>query len=755
MMNSPHSSNDALNPYRRTVPEKKLSNSSLRYSIDSNCPPKRINPIIHDESLLPLQEALIRQAPFIAILALLIYVAMLVFLWAMPAVFESSSKIIVNPPGSETFALVVTPQKQSEPDDIETQAEVLRSDGLALKVVRKLRLDLHPVILKKDYLEKLIETIHADAIVQLLQHESNGSRFEPGGIQVKAEELRGVEYIRKHMTVSPLRNSRVIEIKVRSSDRRLPAAIANELTRELIEDSYLVRDADVTTSSKWLQNELKEIGQRAATSRAAVRKFRTNHQIVDPDDKLDVFSAKLKELIHYKALSESESISLKATLSAVSSSEITSVPQFLDNKITQELLNKITDVSTQLTQASVYYEDNHPNILQLRNQLAELRAELSLHQKRYVEQLGAAYQAAEARSKSLGIEIQREEHLVGGISDYAALRREAEADENLYYTLYASFREAGLSAGSKSVNIRLVDMAIIPITPVWPSFLLVLPMGLAAACVGGVAAGLARNGLDSSVRSKNDLKNVVGAESVILVPMNTSVRHTNRAKSFYQRCLGRRAFDSYTIDKFLLRQPASVAAESIRSLMSSMLLSEQNKFANVLLVTSSFPKEGKTTIAFNLAAALSQKGPTCLVNADLRKAEADDVSGIFTYYKDAASAEEIQMQCDGAEHLRCVNSGRGEESPINVLVSDKFQNLILRIRKAYRFVVIDSPPLLGYADARVLAAMADFAILVCFEGHTRRKSVENAAAVLSELSVPIVGVALNGAKRWRSVYGCY
>ncbi len=189
--------------------------------------------------------------------------------------------------------------------------------------------------------------------------------------------------------------------------------------------------------------------------------------------------------------------------------------------------------------------------------------------------------------------------------------------------------------------------------------------------------------------------------------------------------------------------------------MSSMLLSEQNKFANVLLVTSSFPKEGKTTIAFNLAAALSQKGPTCLVNADLRKAEADDVSGIFTYYKDAASAEEIQMQCDGAEHLRCVNSGRGEESPINVLVSDKFQNLILRIRKAYRFVVIDSPPLLGYADARVLAAMADFAILVCFEGHTRRKSVENAAAVLSELSVPIVGVALNGAKRWRSVYGCY
>ncbi len=673
----------------------------------------------------------------------------------MPAVFESSSKIIVNPPGSETFALVVTPQKQSEPDDIETQAEVLRSDGLALKVVRKLRLDLHPVILKKDYLEKLIETIHADAIVQLLQHESNGSRFEPGGIQVKAEELRGVEYIRKHMTVSPLRNSRVIEIKVRSSDRRLPAAIANELTRELIEDSYLVRDADVTTSSKWLQNELKEIGQRAATSRAAVRKFRTNHQIVDPDDKLDVFSAKLKELIHYKALSESESISLKATLSAVSSSEITSVPQFLDNKITQELLNKITDVSTQLTQASVYYEDNHPNILQLRNQLAELRAELSLHQKRYVEQLGAAYQAAEARSKSLGIEIQREEHLVGGISDYAALRREAEADENLYYTLYASFREAGLSAGSKSVNIRLVDMAIIPITPVWPSFLLVLPMGLAAACVGGVAAGLARNGLDSSVRSKNDLKNVVGAESVILVPMNTSVRHTNRAKSFYQRCLGRRAFDSYTIDKFLLRQPASVAAESIRSLMSSMLLSEQNKFANVLLVTSSFPKEGKTTIAFNLAAALSQKGPTCLVNADLRKAEADDVSGIFTYYKDAASAEEIQMQCDGAEHLRCVNSGRGEESPINVLVSDKFQNLILRIRKAYRFVVIDSPPLLGYADARVLAAMADFAILVCFEGHTRRKSVENAAAVLSELSVPIVGVALNGAKRWRSVYGCY
>ncbi len=754
-MNGPHLPNDALNPYKRSVSENKLNDSVLRHSINYNCHNKPSNSSIRNESLSAFQEAIIRQVAFIAIVATLIYVAMLLFVWAVPAVFESTSKIIVNPPGSETFSLVMTPQKPSEPDDIETQAEVLRSDNLALKVVRTLRLDRHPMILNKSYLERLIETMHVEALFRVLQHGNESSGFEPDAIQVKPAELRAVEYIKKHMNVLPLRNSRVIEINVRSSDRRLPAAIANEFIREFIADSYLARYADLTTSSKLLQTELTEIGQRAAKSRAALTKFRTSHEIVDPDDKLELFSENLKELIHYKALSESESVNLKAILSAASNSDITSVPQFLENNTTQELLNKITDISTQLTQALVYYDDNHPNILKLKNELSDLKSELNLHRKRYVEQLSASYKAAEARSKGLGFEIQREKYLLGNISGYAALRHQAEADENLYYTLYAGFREARVSAGSKSVNMRIVDRAIIPLKPVWPNLLLVLPIGLAAACVGGVAAGLARNGLDSSVRSKSDLRTMVRPESVVLVPINTTLRHANTHSSFYQRYITKGRPDLYKLNKFILQQPACVAAESIRSLMSLMLLSEQKELATVLLVTSSFPQEGKTTIAFNLAAALSQKGSTCLINADLRKAEDDDVSGIFAYYKDKASAEDIQMQCEGALNLTCVNSGKGDESPIEVLVSDKFQNLVSTIRKAYRFVVIDSPPLLAYADARVLAAMADVAILVCFEGHTRRKSVESATAVLSEMSVPIVGVALNGARRCGSVNGCY
>ena len=753
-MNGPHLSNDALNPYRKNAFKNRAISSSLRKIKSSNCQKDLVDSTINNESLLLLQETMSRQAPFIAIVAILIYVTMLILLWAMPAVFESSSKIIVSPPGSETFSLVMTPQRPSEPDDIETQAEVLRSDGLALKVVRTLRLDRHAAILQKSYFEKLIETIHIDA-VGLLQRESDGSGLEPDGIQVKSEEFRAVEYLKKHITVLPLRNSRVIEIKVRSSDRRASGCNSKRVYKRI--DCRLLFGAIryLTTSSKLLQNELTKIGQRAAKSRAALSKFRTNHQIVDPDDKLDLFSEKMKELVHYKALSESESINLRAILSAASNSETTPVPQFLDNNITQELLNKITDISTQLTQALVYYDDNHPNIIKLKNQLIDLKAELNQHRKRYVEQLSASYQAAEARSKSLGLEIQREEHVLGGISGYAALRRQAEADENLYYTLYASSKEAGVSAGSKSANIRLVDMAIVPLRPVWPNLLLMLPMGLAIACVGGVAAGLARNGLDSSVRSRSDLKTVVNPESVVLVPIHTTLKDTNTHKSLYQRYINQQRRDAHVIERFILQQPACVAAESIRALMSSMLLNEQSESANVFLVTSSFPREGKTTIAFNLAAALSQKGRTCLINADLRKPEADDVKGIFSYYNDAASSDEIQMECKGAQNLTCVNSGRGNESPIDVLVSDKFQNLVSTIRRANRFVVIDSPPLLAYGDARVLAAMADFAILVCFEGHTRRKSVESAAAVLTALSVPIVGVALNGARSWRSAYGRY
>jgi capsular exopolysaccharide synthesis family protein len=189
--------------------------------------------------------------------------------------------------------------------------------------------------------------------------------------------------------------------------------------------------------------------------------------------------------------------------------------------------------------------------------------------------------------------------------------------------------------------------------------------------------------------------------------------------------------------------------------MGLIMLTRQRNKSQVLLIASPFSREGKTTVAYNLALGLAEKGPTCFVDADLRKPNDGDVGGLFAHYRDAATAEELEAPSGDSGNLTCVSSGTGPENPISVLISDKFRRFTSAIRSRYEFVVIDSPPLLPYADGRFLAALADGAVLVGYAGLTARKSLVSAAEILAQQAVPILGVVLNGVRAVEIPYRGY
>lgn len=543
-----------------------------------------------------------------------------------------------------------------------------------------------------------------------------------------------------------MKNSRVIEVRVKCAEPELASQVANRVVDRFVESNYAARYDAMLSASRWLDRQLNDIRKRAKGSQKTLLSYREKYGIVDVDDRQNTFSVREGELIHHHAQAQADRIHFEALLLGAQAFGASSLPQLREKSIVQELASKSAEVSVSLSQGLVSYGINHPEILKLKSQRVELNRLAEEEEGKILGQLVSSLRAAEVREKSLAEEVRREGSLLKRVSQYAILRREAQADEDLYNVLYARVREAGIAAGSKSSNIRVIERAIVPSKASWPNLLLMVPIGLVVACLGGVAAGVAREGMDDSVRSPEDVIIAGGGPRLVLLPETgrNGRRISDGASLRPQSSACQRGMED--IERFMLEQPSSAAAESIRALMGLILLPKQRNKARVLLIASPYPGEGKTTVAYNLALGLAEKGPTCFVDADLRKPNVDNVGGIFAHYRGAVTARDIETPSGDSPNLTYVGSGTGPENPVSVLISDKFQRFMSAIRSRYEFVVIDSPPLLPYADGRFLAAIADGVVLLSYAGVTGRRAMESAVEILTQFSVPILGVVLNGVR---------
>jgi capsular exopolysaccharide synthesis family protein len=707
------------------------------------------------ETAAILIDAIRKRKRFIALVAACIFCGVILLCMVVPPTYESTAKIVVDRPGSEAFAFNEVSQGEGEPDDIETQVHVLRSDGLALEVARMLRLEQNRGVIKENRVEKLIDKLQFVFLHWPWQHNESDLTPVRDSATISVAEQHAVEYLHKHTTIVPMKNSRVIAVKVRGDNKYLCTEIANGIVQKFLSDISSSRNAAVALSCDLLSGQLKAIRERGQKSQLALSSYSKTYGIVEVDDENNSLSQKESELIHYHALAEADKLQLEATLSAIRDNERADAIVFGNNFNVQQLIGKISDVSGQLTQARVYYDDNHPNIIKLHNQLDELRMELGQLKKQIIGEMQLAYIAAASRERALGSQIDQEEALLTHVSAYNSLRRQAQADEDLYHLLYARMQGAVLSSASRSSTIRRMDQAVVPFRPIWPNPVLMFPLGFVAACFGGIAAGIVKHSMDSTVRSAQDLSAAMKQTSVLPLPITCGVEQVPIAKKSHGVQQSQPRKEWYEIQPFILQEPSSHAAESIRSLMGVIVLNYYQCRSKVFVISSPSSGEGKTTVSLNLAAALAERGPTCFVDADLRKRNRTEMKGIYAHYRNEATAEEIQIRQDGGLNLTCIGAGSGTDNPIAILMSEKFQRLVYKLRCRYDFVVIDSPPILPYADCRLLTLQADGVVLVGYEGRSSKRSIRLAAGILNRLSVPVVGVVLNGARVNGAFRGAY
>jgi len=664
-----------------------------------------------------------------ALFAAAILSAIAIVTYTITPVYESTTRLEVDPPGSEAFSLATDNPGVIDEDYRDTQSEILKSEALAMAVIHKLRLDRNPIIVGKK--------ISAGAVASV------GDQ----AIQLTSTENTALRYYQEHLSVSLVRKSRVLEVKFATPDPHLSAQVVNCLVDLFIEGNYKARYDAIMHASEWLSRQMDDIREKAILSNRALAEYQKAHGIVDVDEKQSSISQKVADLNHQLAQAKTDRIQLEGYLEGIHTNK-ESLPQIRDNSMMQALTRRLIESKAELSQAQTIYGGKSPNVQKLEHYIDELQGQILAEQGNAVREIQTNYEAARARENLMLQEIKSATSEMSEMAQYNSLKREAQRDADLYTSLYARIKEAGITAASKSSNVRLVDRARVLDRPTWPRRRLNLAIGLVLALLAGVVMVFVREGFDNSIRTGEDVEKSTGLPSLTLVPI-TSVMSNGRSKkvglpaaSFFER-------------------PFSPEAEAIRGLQTSILLSHLDNPPRSLLIASAFPKEGKTTVAINLALSLSQVGPTCLIDADLRKSgvaaalHLECERGLSDVLRGSVPLKKALVGMLRSTRLAILPAGSLTGNLDQLLTLDHMRNVLRELNESCQYVVIDSPPPVPYADARALSSMVDGVILVGRYGSTSREALGRCAQMLALLRAPVLGVVLNGVDLASADYRCY
>ncbi len=640
---------------------------------------------------------------------------------------------------------------------LETQYKLLRSESLARRVVSELHLD---------------QNTEFDASTRArLAGKENGPAAAVHAFPTDPKhESVVLSHFEDQVNVEPVRRSRLVQISFDSQDPKLAANIVNSLAANFIQENLENRWEATQKASAWLSQELDGLKIRLEKSEDALRQYAETNGLLfletEQGKTENIVDQRLRQLQDELTKAQADRFQKESVYRLVEAGDYSSLPGVVDNKLMQDLTVRLADLERQEAELTSTFNESYPKVEKIHSQVTRIQQLLDRERKRAAKGIEDDYLAAVRRETLVRKSFedqQKQANLVAERSvQYNILKREVDTNKQLYEGLLQRLREAGVSAGLKSSNIRIVDSAQPPTRPVKPRILLNLAVGLILAVCCAAGAAFVQEQMDNTLKTSQDIEQFLRVPALALIPLQESLNHRTNGNhtspgsgswllSRNRKLVAREKElenGGIRIDDDATQH--SAISEAFRGLRTSILLSRARRPPRSLIFCSAEPGEGKTTVASNLAISLAQLGRSVLlIDGDMRRPRVHklfnvpDRSGLVTYL---AGLEEWQklVQPAGDSGLDCLVSGPVPPNPAELLSSDAMRSLIREATAAYDFVLIDSPPMLNIADGRILAAMVEGAILVTKEGATPRELVQRAQGHVRDAGVHLIGVVLNG-----------
>jgi polysaccharide biosynthesis transport protein len=559
------------------------------------------------------------------------------------------------------------------------------------------------------------------------------------------------------LSVKRVPNSRLMDVNFESTNPLLAAQTVNTHIKNFIEQNFQSRYEATTRASTWLTDQLNDWKIRVEKSEDARIAYERQNQIWALDgDKQNVTTQRLADLNKQLTDAQSERMRKQSLFQFAKAGEMDSVPQIRDNAAVQDLIRKRNEINSQYNDALNQYGPNFPKVQRLQSQLKEIDATTQKEKKGVLVRLESEYREARQREELLTQALDQQKAQVNQMSErmvqYSILKREAEANKALYDGLLTKLKEAGISAGLRSSNIRVVDPAMIPTYPARPAKVRNIALSFVIGLVGGIGLALLREYMDNTVKSPDDVEVLAHLPSLAVVPAFSQLNGNGSGKA--GKLLKGVSSNGHEKRIELVAQhlPKSQMSEAFRALRTSLLLSQAGHPPQVILVTSALPREGKTTAAANLAVTLAQLGDrTLLVDADLRKPGvgrllnlgSGNYAGLSSYLAGVSSLELVTIQHPSIPNLSAIPTGPLPPNPADLLSSHKLADAIVELRTKFKFIVFDSPPVMAATDAVILSVQADGVLLVVRSGETPKEAFVRTRDLLLSVKCRVLGVVLN------------
>jgi polysaccharide biosynthesis transport protein len=656
--------------------------------------------------------------------------------------YQATSKVAIFPENPNVLgfkdAATSTPDDFDYEATLETQAAILRSDSLAMKVIEAIHLDQDP-----NFTGVTRPQAPAEESIRV-------SSMQPD--PEKAAGLLGA--FRGGLSVQLIPSSRLLQISYTHTDPRLATEIVNGLVRTFIEENFKTKYESVTQTSQWLSTELADLQLKVQTSEEKLVRYQKDHSILGVDEKQNIVTAKLNELNNELTVAQTDRIQKESNYRLAVAGDPTAFAKTSregTSSMQEKLREKEADLNTQYAQATTQFGSGYPKVVELNNQLKQVRAEIAAEETRMQHVIRDEYLAAVQRESLLttAFEQQKQEanQLNESAIEYSVLKRDAESNRELYQDLQQRLKEAGVSAGLRSSNIRVVDIARTPTQPITPNVQRSLMLGILLGLSLGIGLALVLESFDSTVRNLEELSAISTLPALGSIPLQLS------SNGYLRKRLKTMSAETEKPEAPALvtyARPRSEAAEAYRALRTSILLSAFGAPPKVILVTSALPQEGKTTISANSALVLAQRGSrVLLIDADLRRPGVDRLfgfrsrGGLSTLISGVDKFEDVVVPFTQVPNLWILPAGPIPPQPVELLGSTVMKDHITRWRDEFDHIIIDTPPCLSVTDAVVLSPEADRVILVARSGKTSKPALRRACDLLLQVNARVMGIVLN------------
>ena len=625
----------------------------------------------------------------------------------------------------------------------ETEAAILTSRELAAKAVDRLNLVNNPLY-NPELLPKKKGLLNAifGPVMELI-FGSSGSAPEanvPPEEKKRALVQAVIDKYLHALTVTASDRSRVLSLQFVSADPRMAALAANTTAELYILDQLAAKGETTSRASDWLKQHVEELHERVIESEQKLEDYRRQSGIVDTGG-ASVYQSQLGRLNEELVLARTHLAESEARAAQVQelmkSGNLDTAAAVLDSKTVQSLTDQEAQVSRKLAELRTQLKETHPDVKLTEHELDDIKGKIANEVQKIAANLNNELSISRVRAGNLSAQVNELQRKVGQQNEsevtLRSLESEVKANKTLYDTLNARLKETDVQqdASMQQADARIISRATIPNLPFYPRRDLMIMAALVVSAAFGMALALVIEYLDSGFRSLSQVESLTGMPTLALVPKLKDVEGEKGRPH-----------------QIAVERPNSSYGEAIRTIRTGLLLSHLDHPPRTVMVCSSVPGEGKSSVALSLACAAARSTQKAIIiDCDLRHSSLHNYLGcpnkigITDYLAGQASLEDV-VEIDPHSGVHFITAGSRAPNPVDLLGSQEMKKLLARLASLYDLVVIDSPPILPVSDAMVLVRNVDKVVFLIRWEKTKRETALSGLKLLVEAGANIAGIAL-------------